>query len=125
MKNISYNLELIFFIILALFLCSLILIISYFLGGKSYGRNKNTAFESGIISTGNAHIKFSTKFYLIAIFFVIFDVESIYLYIWSICIRESGWIGFIEATIFVFMLLIGLAYIINLNILNWSKKQLK
>lgn len=122
MKNTNYNLELIFFIVFALLLCIFILIISYYLGGRSYGRNKNTAFESGIISTGNTRIKFSAKFYLVAIFFVIFDIESIYLYIWSICIREVGWTGFIEAAIFIFTLLIGLIYIIRLGVLDWSIK---
>lgn len=122
MKNTNYNLELIFFIVFALLLCIFILIISYYLGGRSYGRNKNTAFESGIIPTGNTRIKFSAKFYLVAIFFVIFDIESIYLYIWSICIREVGWTGFIEAAIFIFTLLIGLIYIIRLGVLDWSIK---
>lgn len=122
MKNTNYNLELIFFIVSALLLCIFILIISYYLGGRSYGRNKNTAFESGIMPTGNTRIKFSAKFYLVAIFFVVFDIESIYLYIWSICIREVGWTGFIEATIFIFTLLIGLIYIIRLGVLDWSIK---
>ncbi|MBZ2279957.1 NADH-quinone oxidoreductase subunit A, partial [Buchnera aphidicola] len=75
-----------------------------------------TPFESGIVSVGDTYLNFSVKFYLIAIFFVIFDVESLYLYAWSISIRELGWIGFIEATIFIGSLLVGLLYLVKVQV---------
>lgn len=117
-NNDMLNWEIIIFIMSTILICIIILFISYFLGGKSYGRNKHIPFESGIVSTGNTKIRFSTQFYLVAMFFVIFDVESIYLYAWSLCIKEAGWIGFIEASIFIFLLFIGLIYLIKTKALN-------
>lgn len=116
------NINFLFFIIFAIFIPLLILSVSFFLGTKSNEKNKNTAFESGIVEFGNTHIRFSNKFYLIAIIFVIFDVEILYLYIWAICIKCTGWIGFFEIFIFIFTLLIELIYIIKMKILNFTKK---
>lgn len=122
MENINLHWEIIFVICFLLGMSLIILLFSYFLGGKSYGRHKNTNFESGIVSTGNTQINVSIKFYLMAIFFVIFDIESLYLYSWAICIRDIGWIGFLEGMIFIVMLLISLIYLIRSGALNWSSK---
>ncbi len=65
-------------------------------------------------------MRLSAKFYLVAMFFVIFDVEALYLYAWSISIRESGWIGFIEAAIFILVLLAGLFYLVRIGALDWT-----
>lgn len=69
------------------------------LGGRARARSKNVPFESGIDSVGSARLRLSAKFYLVAMFFVIFDVEALYLFAWSTSIRESGWVGFVEAAI--------------------------
>jgi len=108
------------FIIFALGFCFFMLFLSSIMGGRSFSRYKNTPFESGIISTENACLNFSVKFYLIAMFFVIFDVEALYLYAWSISICESGWIGFSEAFTFIISLLLGLFYLIRIQALNWA-----
>lgn len=101
------------------------LLCGHFLGGRSYSRFKNIPFESGIVSIGNARMRFSVKFYLIAMIFVIFDVEGIYLYIWSISIRESGWLGFSEIFIFIFVLLTSLIYLIRTKSFDWNHKPLQ
>ncbi|QIE01897.1 NADH-quinone oxidoreductase subunit A [Buchnera aphidicola] len=106
------------FIIASLGLCGFMLMLSWCLGGRSVSRNKHTPFESGIIASDNACLHFSVKFYLIAMFFVIFDVESLYLYAWSVSIRESGWGGFFESFAFVTSLLIALFYLIRIKALN-------
>jgi len=93
---------------------------AWFLGGRAKGRHKNTPFESGIDSVGTARLRLSAKFYLVAMFFVIFDVEALYLYAWSVSIRESGWIGFVEAAIFIFVLLAGLVYLVRIGALDWT-----
>ena len=93
------------------------------LGGRAYGRAKNRPFESGIDSVGNARLRFSAKFYLVAMFFVIFDVEALYLFAWSVSVRESGWVGFIEATIFITLLLVGLIYLWRIGALDWAPKK--
>ncbi|MCF5719293.1 NADH-quinone oxidoreductase subunit A [Aeromonas veronii] len=93
------------------------------LGGRAYGRTKNKPFESGVDSVGSARLRFSAKFYLVAMFFVIFDVEALYLFAWSVSVRESGWVGFIEATIFIGLLLIGLIYLWRIGALDWSPRK--
>jgi NADH-quinone oxidoreductase subunit A len=67
----------------------------------------------------------SAKFYLIAMFFVIFDVEALYLYAWAVSVRESGWTGFIEVSIFIGVLLAGLVYIWRIGALEWAPAQRK
>lgn len=114
--------NLIIFICSTFGLCVLILSIGFLLGSKVQSHSKNIPFESGINPVGTARLRFSIKFYLVALFFVIFDVETLYLYAWIISIPETGWGGFIEASIFIIILLISLMYLIRMNILNWTPK---
>uniref|UniRef100_UPI003F7A7698 NADH-quinone oxidoreductase subunit A n=1 Tax=Buchnera aphidicola TaxID=9 RepID=UPI003F7A7698 len=111
------------FILTSLFICSIILFLGYILGGKSNSNKKNIPFESGITSIGNTKIRFSIHFYLIAMFFVIFDIESIYLYSWSVSIHFSKWTGFIEAILFITTLLISLFYLFSTKSLYWNEKK--
>ncbi|HET8729571.1 MAG TPA: NADH-quinone oxidoreductase subunit A, partial [Moraxellaceae bacterium] len=90
------------------------------LGGRTWGRAKGEPFESGVVSQGSARLRFSAKFYLVAMFFVIFDVEALYLYAWSVSAKEAGWSGLIETTIFVLVLLAGLVYLWRLGALEWA-----
>ncbi|WP_343184139.1 NADH-quinone oxidoreductase subunit A [Buchnera aphidicola (Ceratovacuna keduensis)] len=112
---------LIYFISSIIF-CLIILLISNFLGTKRESKNKNLPFESGIYSYGNYNSSFFVQFYLIVLFFVIFDTESLYLYTWSISVRETSWLGFFESLFFVFTLSISFFYIIRLNIFDFNKK---
>jgi NADH-quinone oxidoreductase subunit A len=107
------------------FICGFMLAIPVLLGGRYWGRAKNQPFESGIVSTGGARLRFSAKFYLVAVFFVIFDAEALFLYAWAVSMRESGWLGFIEAVIFIFILLVGLIYIWRLGALDWAPEARK
>ena len=108
------------YVIAAICLCLVMIGLAALLGGRAHGRAKNKPFESGVDSVGNARLRFSAKFYLVAMFFVIFDVEALYLYAWSTSIRESGWVGFIEAAIFIFVLLAGLVYLVRIGALDWT-----
>lgn len=101
-------------------LCAFMLGASSLLGGRDWGRAKNDPFESGVVSQGGAHVRFSAKFYLVAMFFVIFDVEALFLFAWAVSVREVGWAGFIEVTIFIAVLLAGLVYIWRLGALDWA-----
>ncbi|WP_236854810.1 NADH-quinone oxidoreductase subunit A [Buchnera aphidicola] len=107
------------FIMFSFGFCFFMLLLSYMLGGRSTSRYKNTPFESGISSIGNTFLHCSAKFHLIAIFFVIFDVEALYLYAWSVSITESGWVGFEEAFMFIMSIILGLIYLIRTKALNW------
>jgi NADH-quinone oxidoreductase subunit A len=65
-------------------------------------------------------LRISAKFYLVAMFFVIFDLEAVFLYAWAVSIRQTGWVGFMEVLVFVAVLLIGLVYIWRLGGLDWA-----
>lgn len=93
--------------------------------GKAWGRSKNQPFESGVDSVGSARLRFSAKFYLVAMIFVIFDVEALYLFAWSVSVRESGWLGLIEASVFIVVLLIGLLYLWRIGALDWTPEKSK
>ncbi|WP_139463867.1 NADH-quinone oxidoreductase subunit A [Aeromonas veronii] len=111
------------YVIAAITICLVMIGLAALLGGRAYGRTKNKPFESGVDSVGSARLRFSAKFYLVAMFFVIFDVEALYLFAWSVSVRESGWVGFIEATIFIGLLLIGLIYLWRIGALDWSPRK--
>jgi NADH-quinone oxidoreductase subunit A len=101
-------------------ICLVMIGLAALLGGRAFGRAKNKPFESGVDSVGTARLRFSAKFYLVAMFFVIFDVEALYLFAWSVSVRESGWIGFTEAAIFILLLLVGLVYLWRIGALDWA-----
>jgi NADH-quinone oxidoreductase subunit A len=95
--------------------------LSYFLGERH--REKQTAepYESGILSTGTARVRFDIKFYLIAMFFVIFDLEAVFIFAWAVSIQETGWLGYAEMLIFIGVLIAGLIYLWRLRALEWVK----
>lgn len=80
----------------------------------------NVPYESGIRPTGTAQIRLPVQYYLVAMFFVIFDLEAVFLYAWAVAVKEAGWLGFIEAVIFVAILLAALAYLWLIGALDWS-----
>ena len=120
--SIAHNWSFAVYIFGIVFVCVFMLAIPVLMGGRSIGRAKTEPFESGIVSVGGARLRLSAKFYLIAMFFVIFDIEALFLYAWSVSVRESGWPGFIEVFIFILVLLVGLIYIWRLGALDWSSE---
>lgn len=96
---------------------------AYFLGQRHRAKAADEPFESGVVPAGDVHIRFSIQFYLIAIFFVIFDMESVFLFAWAVALRESGWAGFIEALIFIGILLASLAYLWAVGALDWRTRR--
>lgn len=107
------------FVTIILIVCALMIGVSAIVGGRSSGAAKNEPFESGIVPVGDTQLRFPAKFYLVAMFFVIFDVEALFLYAWAVALRESGWIGFIEAAVFILILLAGLVYLWRIGALIW------
>ena len=116
----AFNWSAIAFILAAIGLVVFMLVVPRLLGGRSQGLQKEEVFEAGVVGSGNARIRLSAKFYLVAIFFVIFDLEALYLYAYAVSVRETGWIGFIAAATFIIDLLIGLVYALSLGALNWA-----
>lgn len=120
MQSVAQYWSLGVFLLGVVVLCCFMLFIPVLLGGRNWGRAKYEPFESGVVSVGGARLRLSAKFYLIAMFFVIFDVEALFLYAWAVCVREAGWTGFVEVSIFVAVLLVGLVYIWRLGALDWA-----
>lgn len=87
-----------------------IVVLSYLLGERHDDKATGEVFESGILPTGSARLQFSSHFYLIAMFFVIFDLETAFIVAWAIGYEEAGWPGFIGALVFVGILLIVLVF---------------
>ncbi|TLU64235.1 NADH-quinone oxidoreductase subunit A [Thalassotalea litorea] len=93
-----------------------------FLGPKTRGRHTHTAYESGIVPVDAPKTRFTNHFFLYAIFFVIFDLETIFLFAWVIAFDESGMAGFIEASIFITILLAALVYLWRIGALELIRK---
>ena len=93
-------------LLVALFMTGL----SYFLGQRSKGHPKDSPYESGIKVTGSARLRFPAKFYLIAMFFVLFDIETVFVISWAIAFRDLGWAGYAGLSVFVGILLVILIY---------------
>ena len=93
---------------------------SEWLGAKRFTKEKQTTYESGMVPYGSAHERFSIKFYLTAVSFIVFDIEVVFIYPWAVQLRELGMQGFLAMTIFIVVLLIGLFYEIKKGGLKWD-----
>ena len=96
------------------------LFIAYWLGEKKKNPEKLRPYESGIIPTGTARLRYPVPFYLVAIFFLIFDVEAAFIFSWAIAYEELGWSGWLQISFFIIVLIVGLVYIWNKGGLEWG-----
>jgi NADH-quinone oxidoreductase subunit A len=97
------------------------MIATHALGPKRKTATKLDSFECGIEPQGNARIPFNIRYFLVAILFVLFDVEVIFMYPWAVNFRDLGVLGLVEMVLFITTLLIGFYYIIKKGALNWEK----
>ncbi len=104
--------------LLVLGLVGLMLTLPYFLGERHRARTTGEPYESGVRAVGPAWVPRDVSFYLIAVFFVIFDLEAVFIFAWAVAVRELGWLGFIEVLIFIGVLLAGLAYLWRIGALE-------
>lgn len=111
------------YFILVIGLVVIMLALSHVLGQRHNERATGQPYEGGIVSEGSAHVRFSLKFYLIAMFFVIFDLESVFIFSWAIAGRELGWSGYCEVLVFIAILVASLAYLWRLGALDWNTKR--
>lgn len=97
------------------------LIATHALGPKRKTKVKLESFECGIENQGNARVPFSIKYFLVAILFVLFDVEVIFMYPWAANFKELGLLGIIEVFSFIILLLVGFYYMISKKALQWEE----
>ena len=105
---------------LVLLLLTLILFLAAWLGQKKSSPDKLRPYECGIIPTGLARLRYPVPFYLVAIFFLIFDVEAVFIFTWAIAFRSLGWAGWLRISFFIVTLLISLFYLWKKGGLEWG-----
>jgi NADH-quinone oxidoreductase subunit A len=93
---------------------------SFLLGKRVRNKVKDMPYECGITPVGNARERFSVKFYLVAMLFILFDIEAIFLYPWAVVYRELKMFAFVEMLIFIILILAGFFYIWKKGALDWS-----
>ena len=94
--------------------------LSYLLGPRRLTRATVQPFESGMLPVGDARLKFPAQFYLIAMIFVVFDLEAVFIYAWAVAAREAGWAGYVEVMVFIAILAAALAYLWRVGALDWT-----
>ncbi len=107
--------------ILATLIASGLVGVSWLLGKKLKNKVKDSPYECGIVPTGSAEERFSVKFYLVAMLFILFDIEAVFLYPWVAVYRELKLVAFIEMFLFVVFILSGFFYIWKKKVLDWSQ----
>lgn len=112
--------SLVLYATIAMCLVVLLLLLAWFLGQRTRSRVKGEPYESGIAATGNARLSEPAPFYLVAIFFIVFDVEMIFVASWSIAFEQLGWAGYFQITFFIFVLFLGLVWLWKMGGLDWG-----
>ncbi len=106
--------------VLVVLLAGAILLVSSLLGQRSRSPNRTIPYESGIRPAGPLPRRLSVEFYQVALFFVIFDLEAVFIFAWAVNARRLGWTGYAEVAVFVVLLLAGLVYLWKAGALDWG-----
>ncbi len=107
-------------ILIAIAVASAMIGLSALLGRRVRDSVKSTPYESGMVPVGNARGRFTVKFYLVAMIFILFDIEAIFLYPWAVIYRQLRLFAFFEMLLFIVLVLCGFFYIWKKGVLNWS-----
>ena len=110
-------------IAIAVVVAGALVAISYFVGQRVKDRVKDSPYECGIAPTGSARERFSVKFYLVGIVFILFDIEAVFLYPWAVVYRELKMFAFVEMLLFIVLVLVGFFYVWKKGALDWSVEE--
>jgi NADH-quinone oxidoreductase subunit A len=110
------------YFVFVIVLVAAVLVVSYLLGQKHTEPATGEPFEGGIVSEGSAHVRFSARYYLVAMFFVVFDLEAVFLFAWAVAARQLGWAGYCEVLLFVGVLIAAFIYIWKVGALDWASE---
>ncbi len=94
--------------------------LSWLLGPKKYVKEKYEVYECGVPMVTSDREKMSVKFYLTAILFILFDIETVFLFLWAKTFKSLGWFGFVEVLIFIAILVVGYIYVLRRGALEWD-----
>ncbi len=117
------HLALLVYLAAVLGLVTVLLLASHYLGERRSGRGRLEPFESGIVPLGFGRFRLSAQFYVVAMLFVLFDMEVVFVIAWAIAFREVGWFGYGAAMVFLLILTAALVYEWRMGALDWGKKQ--
>jgi NADH-quinone oxidoreductase subunit A len=109
------------YVLAAVCLAASMIGLSWVLGERRTGRARGEPYESGLAPTGAAWIRFDIKYFLVAVFFVIFDVESIFIFAWAVIARDAGLEGYLAIVIFIGVLMAALCYLWRMGALEWGE----
>lgn len=112
-------------ILIAIAVASAMIGLSAMLGKRVKDSVKSMPYESGMQPVGNARERFSVKFYLVAMVFILFDIEAIFLYPWAVIYRQLRLFAFFEMLLFIVLVLCGFFYILKKGVLNWSIDEIR
>lgn len=104
-------------------LMGLVLGLSALIGGRSRGRRRDLPYESGIAPTPQPPLRFPVHFYVIALAFLVFDIEAAILFAWAVAARDLGWAGYLEALVFSIILFAGLVYLWAKGAFDWGMQR--
>jgi NADH-quinone oxidoreductase subunit A len=110
-------------IVVAVALAAVMVGLSHLLGKHKWTRAKNAPYECGILPTGDAQSRFSVTFYMVAMLFILFDVEAVFLYPWAIIARQLKMFGFWEMLTYIGLVLVGFFYIWKKGVIDWNKAE--
>ncbi len=108
------------YFVVTMALIGVLVVLSGLIGERKATRQKMLPYECGMDPIGTLEIHFPVKFYVLAMIFIIFDIETVFLYPWGVIFRDLGWFGFVEMLIFTAVLLIGLVYLYRKGALEWD-----
>ena len=106
-------------------LVGLLMLVTHLSGERHLQKGTTAPYESGEIPTGSARLRFSADFYLIAMFFVIFDISAVFLFAWAVAARELGWVGYGAIVVFMIETVAGLAYLWRMGAFDWGARRLR
>ena len=109
------------YFVIALVLVAVMVGLSYLLGERHWEHATGEPYEGGIVSTGTSRVRLSAKFYLVAMFFVIFDLEAAFIFSWAIVVDEMGWVGYGEGVLFIAIVAAALIYLWRAGALDWGR----
>ena len=107
--------------LVAMALAGAIVTLSYFIGYRRPTPAKMSPYECGMTPVGDARERFSVKFYLVAMLFILFDVEAVFLYPWAVILRDLKMFGFWEMLVYIAVILVGFFYVWKKGVLDWGK----
>lgn len=110
-------------IVIAAVVAAALITISVVLGKRARSPLKDTPYESGMAPVGSAHERFSVKFYLVGMIFILFDIEAVFLYPWAVVYRQLKLFGFFEMAIFIALVMGGFFYVWRKGALDWSIRE--